>query len=209
MSWLKPIVGVFNDRLKVKVFGDKRFASAEYNAIAYQVITDNRDTAKKVAPCIPGKSAEEYTPMMFDDTKAFVLYHKIITSSYEPYNGGPVFGRKSGMNIKGNAIMQMIILANRNTVRILPEEFESLVIVNFPQGTEAEFVSINPQLNGILTTPKSSDLDYAKLWAQEYKGYDFNVNPDRMILSVNYTIESIFKTGCFSLCDCQGEEPQQ
>lgn len=205
MSFIKPIIEVLNSRLKAVVFGDKRFASAEYNSIAYQVIVDNREGQKKIAPCIPGqKGPEEYSIMMFDDTKAFVLYHKIITSGYEPYTGGATFGRKTGLNLEGNTTVQMVFLANRNIIKILPEEFESLVIVNFPQGTEAEFTAINAQLTGIKTVPKSSDMDYAKLWAQEFKGYDFNVNPDRMMLSVNYNIESIFKTGCFSLCDCGG-----
>ena len=101
--------------------------------------------------------------------------------------------------------MQMIVLANRTIIKILPDDFETLLVMNFPNGNETIFNSISSSLNAIYTKPVSSDTDFQRLWANEFRGYDYQVNQDRAIIAVNYTIESAFKTKCFSLCDCQGE----
>jgi len=192
--------------LQTDVFSDSRFASADYNAIAYNVVVDNREDSFLQAPCVPQSLNGEYKQMMIDDTKAFVLYHKIISKQYTPVAGssanGETFGRKSGRNIKCTSAMQMILLFIREQIRILPEELEALITTNFPDGSETAFASINTCLTGTNIKPVSSNLDYAALFGQEFRGYDYNLNADRGMLSVTYTIESTFKTKCFSLCDC-------
>jgi len=203
VPYLKQIANQINVELKASVFNDKRFSSAEFNAIAYPVMVDNRDDRQQISPCIP-LSAGEYKQMMFDDTKSFVLYHKILSKSYQRVeNDGSSFGRVSGRNMRAVTQMQMVFLCNRDIIKILTEELEALVVTNFPDGKETGFKTISSSILGVDIKPVNSDFDYTRLWIQEFKGYEFNVNPDRAMLSVNYTIESTFKTKCFKLCDCQ------
>lgn len=204
MPYLKQISNAINAELKSNVFTDQRFASADYNSLAYSILVDNRDDRQQSLPCVAENNGE-YKPMMFEDTKAFVLYHKILSKNYQYSTDKEAFGRSAGRNVKAVCQMQMIVLANRSIIKILPDDFETLLVMNFPNGNETIFNSISTSLNAIYTKPVSSDTDFQRLWANEFKGYDYQVNQDRAIIAVNYTIESAFKTKCFSLCDCQGE----
>ena len=204
MPYLKQIANAINTELKSNVFTDKRFASADYNSLAYSILVDNREDRQQSLPCV-AENDGEYKPMIFDDTKAFVLYHKIFSKNYQYSTDKEAFGRVTGRNVKAVCQMQMIVLANRTIIKILPDDFETLLVMNFPNGNETIFNSISSSLNAIYTKPVSSDTDFQRLWANEFRGYDYQVNQDRAIIAVNYTIESAFKTKCFSLCDCQGE----
>jgi hypothetical protein len=204
MPYLKQIASAINSELKSNVFTDKRFASADFNSLAYSIVVDNREDRNLIAPCVAGSDGE-YTAMMFDDTKAFVVYHKALSKSYVQIADREAFGRSAGKNVRCTAQMQMIILATRSIIKILPDDLETLVVMNFPNGNETIFSAVSASITGIATKTVSSDTDFLRLWATEFRGYEFQVNPDRAILAVNYTIESNFKTKCFSLCDCQGE----
>jgi hypothetical protein len=207
MPYLNNIATKLNELFSASTLTDKRFAGSDWNPIAYPVMVDNRDGEfQKIAPCVP-TTAGEYKLLIFDDTKPLIVYHKVIGKRYQEEKG-VVYGRSSGKNLSVGSSMQMIVLANRNLIKILPEDLETLLTTNFPDGSETGFKNINSALNGIAIKVTNSDLGYDRLWSQEYKGFEFQVNPDRAILSVNYTIESSFKTKCFKLCDCAGESGQ-
>lgn len=207
MPYLNSITTKINDYLSLNTFPDKRFAGSDWNAIAYPIVVDNREAEmQKIAPCLPTTTGE-YKLLIFDDTKPLIVYHKVIGKRYTIVKD-ETFGRKTGKSLSAPSNMQMIVLANRHLIKILPEDLETLIATNFPDGSENGFKNINSALNGITITVTNSDLGYERLWAQEYKGFEFQVNPDRAILSVNYTIESGFQTKCFKLCDCAGESGQ-
>jgi hypothetical protein len=204
MPYLKQIAQAINLELKTNVFSDKRFASAEYYDIAYQLQVDNREDKLLSCPCVPKATVGEYYEMLFNDGIAFTAYHKILNSSYAEAEN-PKFGRAK-TNIKATATMQMVFLINRQIVKILPEEFESVLVTNFVSGKETSFSSVSTAMSGIKILPSSTQLDYTALWNSEFKGYEFNVNADRSMMGLTYTIESDFKTGCFNLCDCSTEQ---
>lgn len=207
MLYLNEITTELNKLFAAETFTDKRFASSDYNALAYPVLVDNRKEQEQIQPCVP-TTVGEYKPLMFDDAKALIVYHKVLNNPITSEKDKEGFGRISGRNLKSTGLMQMIVLANRALIKVLPADLASLFIMNFPDGSETAFSSISNSLQGITIRPSSCDLNYERLWAQEFKGFDFEVNPDRAILSVNYTIESAFKTKCFKLCDCAGESGQ-
>ncbi len=208
MPYLNRITEQLGLQLKATAFSDKRFASAEYYGIAYPVLVDNRDGQNKMAPCVPQPSTGEYLQMMLNDNAAFVAYHKIINKVFQVLPDKANYGRFSGRNLTAQATMQMLLLYNRDIIKILPDELEAMLVTNWPDGSETRFTTISNQLTHVAIRPISSNFNYAALWDSEFRGYDFNVTPDRGILSVTYTIESAFRTGCFNLCDCNGEAGQ-
>lgn len=202
MPYLNSITEKINNHLADTTLKDKRFQGSDYNAIAYPLEVDNRDDKQQILPCIP-KVGGEYKGLFFDDAKPLIIYHKIVSKQYQQLKA-ETYGRGSGKPFNAVSNMQMIVLANRALIKVLPEDLETLLVLNFPDGSEKEMQGINTALTQFNIRPTSSDLNYERLWTQEFKGYEFEVNADRAMLSVNYTIESAFKTKCFSLCDCTG-----
>lgn len=198
MESLRTIASRINEVLKANVFSDKRFTDSDYNAIAYPVVSDNREPVV-IMPCVPIETLGEYKPMFFNDTRPFTLYHKVLNSSYQK---DAQYGRAGGRAMKLIATMQMIVLANRSLTGLLPDEFEMILASNFPEGNEANFSNITG-MSVVSINPLSSNMNFEQLHNAEFKGIEYKVNPDRMILAVNYTIESAFNKRCFKVCDCQ------
>lgn len=201
MPYLKQIATAINSELKLTAFNESRFANADFNSLAYPILVDNREDKNITIPCVALTNGE-YKPMMFDDSLPMAVYHKVLSKVYQVSTSTESFGRKSSKNIKAIAQMQMICLANRQLIKILPDDLEAMFVMNFPSGKETSFSTIDA-VDLLNVKPVSSDTDFIRIWANEFRGLEFQVNQDRAILSLNYTIESTFKTNCFTTCDCQ------
>lgn len=199
MPFLDQQVKIVNDYLRKTALADARFESGRFEGIANEI---NRRENDKIVT-FPGlivygnNDALEITP---DDTYPIIIYHKVISKLYKTLNASNEFG-DGYKNISETVQLRMIVYAKWDAVKITQEQLEALITTNFPDtllGAAARAL----KLQTITATLKSSNFRSQQLWNEEYKNIETRLAPEDIFFAINYDIDSMFRKGCYSICDC-------
>jgi len=125
----------------------------------------------------------------FDDRKHVILYHK-----FGSVQSRQVKGYGDSNDINNTYTMSLVIYYNSTATKLRSDE-----LFAFIQATMPEKVTISP-FNYIRNTISGAILNTQQVFQQEYKGIAYSLKPEQNLISINYTIETQFKKGCFSCC---------
>jgi hypothetical protein len=201
MPYLDKIVstinqGIINDSLK-------GIAPAKINAccIAETMLDVREDeTGKTVNLRYPAliDNDGEVTMIMVDDSYDIIFYHKVetITNALAPKSS---YGDSYG-NLLETANMSLIVMAFRNKVRKPAWWFESAI-----KDQAKDTIKLNTAENIFLQRSVirfgNSSFDKLSLLQREYSEVALNY-PNIIVLELKYSIQSIWKKGCFLNCNC-------
>ena len=97
--------------------------------------------------------------------------------------------------------MAMIAMGTRALIRLTPEELEAAIAASMPSVlTPATRKTL--KLDSCTITPTSSVLDAVDVYLQETKSDKFELQPNSLMIRINYSIESTYDRLCFDLCNC-------
>ncbi len=193
MQYLKQIVNAVNTQVATK-FTDVRFNGKELNGICIlandgertrPLLTDNYDDNRWVGP---------------DDTFPLRIYHRTITISRADVPGKS-YGNNGNTTKQETANMSLFAYANRNLVRLTPEELEAAIVSGMPSAI-ANATLANLKLNACVIVPTNSDVDSARVFVSEFRPQNYELTPNGLFIRINYNIVSTYRTPCFDLCDC-------
>jgi hypothetical protein len=125
----------------------------------------------------------------FDDRKHIILYHKFGTVQSRQVKG---YGDSNDIN--NTYTMSLVIYYNSTATKLRSDE-----LFAFVQAVMPEKVTISP-FNYIRNTISGAILNTQQVFSTEYKGIAYSLKPEQNLISINYTIETQFKKGCFSCC---------
>lgn len=124
-----------------------------------------------------------------DDIYPLQIYHKIngLTISRQT--------RGFGDNLDQLYTYQMAMVVFLNKPNFAPEDLVPILQANLPQQFKTDYtkrVSINFL---------SAVLNDQQIFTQEYKNTTaYRLNLDQRLIQVNYTLEVLYKPGCFDVC---------
>lgn len=157
------------------------FSGAKTYGIAHPAVRD-----QELLPAI----GEKYIGI--DDTYPMQVYHKLntLTSSLQPIRA---YGDQRGaqVNLWG---MAMIIFNNGKRTNLTSDGIVLLLQSNFPQSILSDYyLSVNLTFQG-------ANLNDQQVFSQEYRTDKYRLFTNQNLIQVNYTLETVFKKGCFIKC---------
>lgn len=193
MQYLKQIVNAINTNIAT-VFTDVRFGGSEYNGICIlanndgklmPLSCDNYDDEKWVGP---------------DDTFPIRIYHRTLAIGYvdEPTKS---YGNDGNTSKRETAQMTLVAYANRNAVRMTPEELEGAIMSGIPSAI-SNATAAQLKLKSCTIIPVACSVDPVAVYLAETKAAMYDLPPNTLLIRINYNIVSTYKTACFNLCDC-------
>lgn len=197
MPFLKEQVQIVNDALIGLVFNDARFKSGRFETLATDVSRKESDGSIKTFPAVMNENYEaiEITP---DDTYPIVIYHKAVEKVYEPDKFQA--GDTQRYQVE-RSIVKMVVYGKYAALKLTKEQLEALITSNFPDQIPAS--KIQPlKLDNMTVTLRTSNLNTAQVFSEEYKGYPLFLAPEDILFSVKYSIDTKFRKGCIKVCDC-------
>jgi hypothetical protein len=197
MPYLKQQIELVNTLLKPVAFGDSRFASAKIEAIAVDVARTDSNGARQIFPAVLDQNFEPQE-ITVNDTYPLVVYHKVIATAYRPDANN--YGQGVKKQVQTTQV-KMVVYAKSSAIKMTRETLEAVLITNFPDNPPAaSYADLN--LDNLTITVQGSNLNSMAVWMEEYKGFEFPLAADDILFSITYTIQSLFRKGCFKLCDC-------
>ena len=196
MPFLKKQVELVNKALLQGALADERFKAGRIETIAVDVVRTEGET-RQIFPAIMNK---DYQPEMIsvDDTYPIIIYHKIIGSAYSPYKENT--GQGMALQNQGTQV-RMVVYGKYAALKMTRESLEALMITNFPDFfKQADFSGLG--LSNLYATVQGSNLNSLAVWMEEYKGFPFPLGAEDIMFSITYMLNSVFKKGCFRICDC-------
>jgi hypothetical protein len=199
MPFLKQQIELVVNHLKTGALKDTRFQSGRFEAIAVPVTYV--DEGKQITIPAVMDSNYEAQAVSVDDTYPLIIYNKINGKSYatEP-------GKQYG---DGNSVMvervdvSMVVYGKYPKLKLTLEELEALIISGFPSQLAKALIAPY-KLDRVTVQPVSSELNPIAVFQKEYQGVEGFLAPEDILFSIRYVIESSFRKGCFTICDCEG-----
>jgi len=205
MPFLDQQITVVNQELLKVALNDARFESGRFNSLAGEVIRDG-----KTFPCIMSQDAgkggyEALDLAVIDDTVPIQIYHKVLAKRYELN----VQGQKSEYGdrnkyVKETVLVKMVVFGKFSALNVTNEQLEAIITTNFPDNISKGDNSLADSLNldSLTYAMQSTNFLSKSVWQEEYTGYEFKLAPEDIFFSINYTINSTWRKGCFQLCNC-------
>lgn len=124
-----------------------------------------------------------------DDTYKMQVYHKLnsMTSTIRPANG---YGDSQGVQVNTYG-MSMIVFINKILER---DEVVLLIQSNFPETLTSSFY------RSVRLTFNNAILNSANVYQQEYQTDKYRLFGGQYLIQINYSLETVFKKGCFIKC---------
>lgn len=197
MPFLKQQIEIVNKSLLANAFADQRFAGGRFETIAVDASRKNDKEQIETFPAIMSENyeAQEITT---DDAYPIVIYHKIFSKLYAFEKGQ--FGA-TNPNIVETSQVKMVVYGKYAKLKMTRESLEALITANFPdQIAQSAIASL--KLDNMLVICRSSNLNSASVFAEEYKGFPLFLAPEDIYFSIRYDIETKFRKGCIKICDC-------
>jgi hypothetical protein len=123
-------------------------------------------------------------PVSFDDSYGMQVYHKA---------GNVAVSYASGYGDNQNTIntfsMSMLVFNNSKITGLATDEIAMII--------QALLANIN---NSATIFVANFILNTQSIFAAEYRGHSFSLPEYAGLMQINYTVEIIFKSGCFDLC---------
>lgn len=202
MPFLNKQVEIVNNVLRGTAFYDERFKSGRYEAIAYEAVRQVSEGKFEFFPVVMDENYEAHE-VTVDDTYPIVLYHKVLAKNYSltPTNntrGG--FGDKNNYQTE-TTLVKMVVYGKWSAIKLTKEQLEALIVTNFPDNISNAIVA-PLKLDNMTVTLQSSNLKPDMVWGEEYRNIPLRLAPEDILFSINYTITTTYRKGCFQICDC-------
>lgn len=133
--------------------------------------------------------AEGETYIGIDDVYKTQVYHKI--------NGLTISRQTTGFgdSVKKLYTYQMSMILFLNRVKFEAEDIVPLFDANIPQQIKTDYTQ-RVTINFL-----SAILNDEQVYTQEYKNSStYRLGPDQRLIQVNYSLEALYKPGCFDVC---------
>lgn len=183
MPYFREIVTRVNNRIKDTL---GVFSGGVYDGIAYKVTTEGREL-----PAVDNKGELKYTGI--DDNYPFVLYHRILSNTYE-------IDKQFEFWTNSTTRMTLVVYAKRSIVKLAPYEFAEAIGGNIPRTVSTTGLD---GMSNILLEVNSINLNPKEVFNQEYNGVEFQLAADEIFFSIQYTIKTTFRKDCITDC-CEG-----
>lgn len=124
-----------------------------------------------------------------DDINKSQVYHKIngITIARQPNGFGDA--------VKKLYTYQMSMILFLNKVKFAAEDIIAIMDTNIPQQIKTDY------MQRVTINFLSAILNDEQVYTQEYKNSNtYRLGPDQRLIQVNYTLEALYKPGCFDVC---------
>jgi hypothetical protein len=169
---------------------EKSFDRAKIYGLAQSIIR-TQGNEQELLPALVDHSGDGVY-VGFDDQFPLMIYHKMnsLVSALSSQQG---FGN-AGPDQVNTYQNTMIVYLDRKKLKKLPDEVYMLIQSVFPEGMNIEpFKRISIRFSNVI-------LNSTQVFASEYQGNRYKLPPEKNLFAINYTIESIFKKGCFDKC---------
>ncbi len=196
MPFLKEQIKIVNDALRAGSLSDARFSNGLFEEIAIDVSRMNEEKVETF-PAIMDNNYEA-REISVNDTYPIIIYHKIIRKGYAiaPNNFGD--GNKSMIE---KTDVKMVVYGKYASLKITAEQLEAVIAMGFPDNVaKAKLTAL--KLDSMSVNLIGSNMNSAVVFQEEYKGFDLFLSAEDIFFSMNYSIESKFRKGCFSINDC-------
>ncbi len=196
MPFVNEQIQIVNDSLQKLALSDARFSSGRYEGIAVDV-SRKTDTGIETFPAIMDANYEAQ-PISVDDTYPIIIYHKITSKAYAKEKGQ--YGDFE-INVIETSNVKMVVYGKYAALKLTREQLEALITSNFPDQIATALIA-PLKLDNMTVNLKSSNLNSAQVFTEEYKGIPLFLAPEDILFSVAYTIDTRFRKGCIKICDC-------
>jgi len=190
MPFLNEITKRFNEKLITETLGKAIFQSGRFEGLAYSAIATDKDGKVSMSPFVFNE-AKEPISVSIDDTYPIICYHKLVGNTYTR-------SRTDEKNYTCVSNMELIVYAKQNRIKADMETLETAIVMNFPSNILNENLKVS-QINIIL---QSTNINAMDVFNKEYRNIDYMLGENDILFSVKYSIESQFRKGCFTICDC-------
>ncbi len=191
MELVGKIAQAINDHLKQSAFKEEQFASVLLNGVCEPVEKTDSD-GSSIAPAIVNRDGEALT-IFYDDTRTLSIFHKILNVTNEP-------GRSTGRTqlVKRTIQCSMILVANRENIRLTQEELDLLILSKFPSALPDIRKALT--LKSLIIQVSSSDYNSRAIFQREWVGYEKPMSTGFYLLEVKYTIGCEMDQSCINQC---------
>jgi hypothetical protein len=198
MPFLKKQIEIVNNDLLTGALSDKRFLSGRFEAIAVDVSRQTETGTFETFPAVMSKDyeAQEIAP---DDTYPITIYHKVLSKTAVNVPAGN-YGDSNGKRAE-LVTVKMVVIGKYAALQMTAEELEALIVTGLPD--QIASVKLLPyKLDTMAVAYTSTNFNTAEVFAQEYRGIPLFLAPEDIMFSIQYTIGSTYRKGCFTICDC-------
>lgn len=172
----------------------KSFANipgAKVYGVSELIAKKNQDGSQSNLPGVVSKTGE-ITYVGYDDKTPLVIYHRLNTASQTEKNGSS-FGddRTDQITTYSNSVYvyadrKMVCADQSDLLELIQTAIPDSLIVSGYKGIVVRITTVNFNTQSILKT--------------EYQGADAKLRPERMLIQINYQIETTFRKKCAVRC---------
>jgi hypothetical protein len=198
MPFLKQQIDIINTALLGGSLKDRRFQTGRFETIAVDVSRISQAGKMETFPAIVSGNFEA-KEVVFDDTFPITLYHKVLGKSYAFEKSSVGDGNR---NVLERVDCKMVVCGKRAALGLTAEQLEALITTGFPDAISKENI-LELRLDSMTVNLQSSNLNAAVVFQEEYKGFELFLSEGDILFSVKYIVESRFRKGCFTICDCE------
>jgi len=192
MPNINSICDLINLELKTLSFSTQRYQGALYNGIADIIKTGDNEHSEFYIIDDYGEAKS----LAYNDIYPFQIYHQRKEFTYKEADEN--YGN-AGQTMEETAYMKLIFMGGRGRMLVRPENIMASIVLNFPK----EFfdsVIIPLQLSSCVIEMGEINSNPLSVWEEEFKGTDFSLDTDSILISVHYKIISTYNKNCFFLC---------
>lgn len=201
MPFLDEVVSGLNQRWQTKIFACEPLCecSPEFLGIADTILDTAGEEDNKRPVRFPGIPTNhgEVKPIVLEDQKHFILYHRLESISNQLSRKLAV-GDSLGDQLEV-ANMAVIVLAWRHQVKKPAYWIEAVLKDTMPAGAMRITDDAGMLMQVSFIKAGVSTFDKLGLINREYSELELNF-PMLMMFEMKYTIESTYKKGCLDVC---------
>lgn len=192
MPYLKEIVDIMNVNMRATTLSDKRFDKGAFYSIA-RLLPREEENQRVTIPSIVANNGS-CTDVSFNDIYPFIIYHRVLSITY---GKGEAFG--DNQLIQETANMIAVVYGDRNILKLEPEQLVAAVNAGFlDQLTETDKNTYNLGISSINVA--ENNLNPEEVFQGELSGVTFNLQPNKILFSINYTIVNEYDKQCVDIC---------
>ncbi len=198
MAYLDKQVELVNAGLTERVFSLLRNDNSLIHGLASQVIQISEEAGYQTFPAFYFEETEP-KQIALDDSYNLIAYHRNTGTRYDE-KATSQYGDGRSLTTEVND-MRLIIYGRRAKLRLSPQNLSDAIYNEIQRNfTPAEIAPL--KLDSLELFVESRELDSFVVFGEEFSGTEFAIGPQDFLIRVNYSLSSIYRRGCFNLCDC-------
>lgn len=193
MPYIKEIASIINTELQASTLGDKRFKKGSFYSVVKLIKRETENNNATIPSIISNNGT--CTPIVIDDTKPFMLYHRVLDLAY-------TLGDSNGDErlITETATVRIVVYGKRNILQL-----EQELLVAAVQGGMLQELSATDKntykLQKCSIEIADINLNSEDVYNEEYSGdVNYHLKPNDILFSLNYIITSEYDKSCVDIC---------